>query len=146
MNALKKGVELSSHTLRHEYGITNKVDPDTEASRASSYIVPRAINLLAFRPNGTFLNYPQITHIAAAIRYVLRSIMLYNLMAEDDNDDEAAVDSDIAQFLSRSRSSAFHTVSSYMHPVARMGRTASYRRLRGRRTTSQRYASSVAPC
>ncbi|KAK9489516.1 hypothetical protein V1508DRAFT_400776 [Lipomyces doorenjongii] len=90
-NALKKGVELSSHTLRHEYGITNKVDPDTEASRASSYIVPRAINLLAFRANGTFLNYPQITHIAAAIRYVLRSIMLYNLMAEGDNDDEAAV-------------------------------------------------------
>ncbi|KAK9241505.1 hypothetical protein V1506DRAFT_510374, partial [Lipomyces tetrasporus] len=93
--AMQKAVEFSTHILRHRYG---------------PIIVPRAINLLSLRPSGTFVSYQHITHITAAIRYVLRSVMLYNVLARGDDgpeEDEATVDSDIGQFLSGNRSSAF---------------------------------------
>ncbi|KAK9385128.1 hypothetical protein V1515DRAFT_582330 [Lipomyces mesembrius] len=105
--AMEKAVELSTHILRQSYGITNKVDPDTGASRTSAYIVPRAINLLALKRNGAFVHCQQITHITAAIRYVLRGIMLYNVMTREEHDDESAIDRDISQFLSRHQSSTF---------------------------------------
>ncbi|KAK9494587.1 hypothetical protein V1508DRAFT_350485 [Lipomyces doorenjongii] len=105
--ALQKALDLSTHILRHRYAVTNRVD-DTGSSTASSYLVPRAINLLSLRLNGAFVSYQQITHITAAIRYVLRSIMLYNVMAKDgQEEDEMAVDREIWQYLSRDQSSAF---------------------------------------
>ncbi|KAK9364440.1 hypothetical protein V1509DRAFT_572884 [Lipomyces kononenkoae] len=53
--SLRAAVELSSHILRQRYGIVNRINPDTGCSSASSHIVPRAINLLSLRPNGSFL-------------------------------------------------------------------------------------------
>ncbi|KAK9242699.1 hypothetical protein V1506DRAFT_464278 [Lipomyces tetrasporus] len=103
--AMPKAVAFSTHILRHRYGVTNRIDPDTGASVASAYIVPRAINLLSLQPSGTFVSYQHITHITAAIRYVLRSVMLYNTIHKLL--DRATVDSDIGQFLSGNRSSAF---------------------------------------
>ncbi|KAK9329089.1 hypothetical protein V1520DRAFT_187470 [Lipomyces starkeyi] len=85
---MENAVELITHILRQSYGITNKVDPDTGASRTSVYIVPRAINLLALKRNDAFVHYQRITHITAAIRYVLRSIMLYNVMTREEQDGE----------------------------------------------------------
>ncbi|KAK9241520.1 hypothetical protein V1506DRAFT_569446 [Lipomyces tetrasporus] len=53
-------------------------------SEASLLIVPWAINLLSLRPNGTFLNYGQITHNVAAISYCLRSIYLRSIVNGTD--------------------------------------------------------------
>ncbi|KAK9240815.1 hypothetical protein V1525DRAFT_335931, partial [Lipomyces kononenkoae] len=80
------------------YGVTNTIDPHTGTSTASSYVIPRAIDLLSLKRNGSFVKYRQITHISAAIRYVLRSIMLYKVTTNNEAHDK---------FLSRNRSSGF---------------------------------------
>ncbi|KAK9234201.1 hypothetical protein V1525DRAFT_422466 [Lipomyces kononenkoae] len=59
--SLQVTVELSGHILRQKYGVVNRIDAETGCSTSSSPIIPRAINLLALRPNGSFLSYLQIS-------------------------------------------------------------------------------------
>ncbi|KAK9249950.1 hypothetical protein V1507DRAFT_73037 [Lipomyces tetrasporus] len=110
LQSMARAVELSIHILRQNYGVVNKIDPDTGATKSSAYIIPRAINLLSLRPNGTFLGYLQITHITAAVRYTLRSIMLYRVMrvmTQEEQTDEPMVDREIELYLSPRLSTAF---------------------------------------
>ncbi|KAK9481902.1 hypothetical protein V1527DRAFT_516243 [Lipomyces starkeyi] len=95
--ALASLARLSMTVLLQQFDVVNRVLPSGE-SGVSQYLIQRAINLLSLRPNGSFLSYMQITHITAAIRYALRSTMLYrvtkaeDLSAVDENhvDDECA--------------------------------------------------------
>ncbi|KAK9426837.1 hypothetical protein V1505DRAFT_288635, partial [Lipomyces doorenjongii] len=107
VQAMDSAVALSTVIFRHKYEVVNKVNPQTGASQASSYLVPRAINLLSLRSNGTFRNYKQITHITAAIRYFLRSLMLYNATKDGNEDNDDTIEQDIAQYLSPVQASAF---------------------------------------
>ncbi|KAK9363893.1 hypothetical protein V1504DRAFT_430619 [Lipomyces starkeyi] len=87
--SMRAAVELSGHILRPKY------------------IMPRAINLLSFKPEGSFLSYLQLMHITAAIRYVLGTVC-------DPTDEQAismrevaAIDGEISQYLSPPQSPAF---------------------------------------
>ncbi|KAK9481544.1 hypothetical protein V1527DRAFT_416653, partial [Lipomyces starkeyi] len=74
---------LSTTVLRQQFEVVNRLLPSGE-SGVSQYLVPRAINLLSLRPNGSFLSYLQVTHLTAAIRYALRSTMLYRVAKSTD--------------------------------------------------------------
>ncbi|KAK9241528.1 hypothetical protein V1506DRAFT_525349 [Lipomyces tetrasporus] len=65
--ALGNVVALSTHILRQQFEVVNRLLPTGE-SEASQYLVPRAISLLSLRPNGSFVSYLQITHVTAAMR------------------------------------------------------------------------------
>ncbi|KAK9311335.1 hypothetical protein V1524DRAFT_457475 [Lipomyces starkeyi] len=96
-SALATVVMFSTHILRQQFEVVNHILPTGE-SLASQYLVPRALSLLSLRPNGSFLSYLQISHVTAAMRYALRSTVLYRvtksteplLLTEDDIDDELA--------------------------------------------------------
>ncbi|KAK9489581.1 hypothetical protein V1508DRAFT_444480 [Lipomyces doorenjongii] len=72
--------QLSMAILRQESDIVNLID-DNGASLASQLLVPRVINLLSLRPNGTFVQYGQITHIAAAITYCIRCTFIHSVVS-----------------------------------------------------------------
>lgn len=76
--ALGNVVALSTHILRQQFEVVNRLLPTGE-SVVSQYLVPRAISLLSLRPNGSFVSYLQITHVTAAMRYALRSTVLYRV-------------------------------------------------------------------
>ncbi|KAK9314325.1 hypothetical protein V1522DRAFT_424240 [Lipomyces starkeyi] len=77
--SMRAAVELSGHILRPKY------------------IMPRAINLLSFKPTDSFISYLQLMHITAAIRYVLGTVC--------DPTDEQAMK--ISQYFSPPQSPAF---------------------------------------
>ncbi|KAK9336294.1 hypothetical protein V1521DRAFT_32427 [Lipomyces starkeyi] len=64
--------------MRQESDIVNLTDHNG-ASLASQLLVPRAINLLSLRPEGTFVQYGQITHIAAAITYCISCTFIHDV-------------------------------------------------------------------
>ncbi|KAK9489747.1 hypothetical protein V1508DRAFT_361411 [Lipomyces doorenjongii] len=101
---------LNMTVLLQEFDVVNRVLPSGE-SGVSQYLVARAINLLSLRSNGFFLNYMQITHITAAIRYALRSTMLYRVTKAEDvsvADEYAETIDDVwAGFLVPQRSTSF---------------------------------------
>ncbi|KAK9357325.1 hypothetical protein V1504DRAFT_398882 [Lipomyces starkeyi] len=107
-SALASVTRLSMTVLLQQFDIVNRVLPSGE-SGVSQYLMPRAINLLSLRPNGSFLSYMQITHITAAIRYALRSTMLYRVAKADDLSmvDENHIDDECARFLVPQRSTSF---------------------------------------
>ncbi|KAK9244361.1 hypothetical protein V1506DRAFT_447689, partial [Lipomyces tetrasporus] len=72
-------IQLSTSVLYQESDNLNFTD-DNGVALASQLLVPRAINLLSLRPNGTFIQYGQITHIAAAITYCIRSTYMYTVL------------------------------------------------------------------
>ncbi|KAK9311720.1 hypothetical protein V1524DRAFT_450145 [Lipomyces starkeyi] len=80
-SALASVARLSMTVLLQQFDVVNRVLPSGE-SGVSQYLIPRAINLLSLRPNGPFLSYMQITHITAAIRYALRSIIIPAYIAQ----------------------------------------------------------------
>ncbi|KAK9429337.1 hypothetical protein V1505DRAFT_172712 [Lipomyces doorenjongii] len=81
--AVDSVARLSTSVLRQQFEVVNRLLPSGE-SGVSQYLVPRAINLLSFRPNGSFVSYTQITHLTAAIRCALRSTMLYRVAKSTD--------------------------------------------------------------
>ncbi|KAK9341848.1 hypothetical protein V1522DRAFT_359142, partial [Lipomyces starkeyi] len=107
-SALVTVVMFSTHILRQQFEVVNHILPTGE-SLALQYLVPRALSLLSLRPNGSFLSYLQISHVTAAMRYALRSTVLYRvarstkplLLTEDDIDDECA------RFLAPQKSTSF---------------------------------------
>ncbi|KAK9482901.1 hypothetical protein V1527DRAFT_492317 [Lipomyces starkeyi] len=99
---------LSADMLRKQFEVVNRLLPSGE-SQSPQYLVPRAINLLSLRPNGSFLSYLQITHITAAMRYALRSTMLYRVAKSADlsSIDENDIDEECQKFLVPRKSMSF---------------------------------------
>ncbi|KAK9481696.1 hypothetical protein V1527DRAFT_499603 [Lipomyces starkeyi] len=100
--------QLSMAILRQELDIVNLID-DNGASLASQLLVPRAINLLSLRPNGTFLQYGQITHIAAAITYCIRCTFIHNVVSRPNPMSRTGdiVDKEIKRFLNPTGSTPY---------------------------------------
>ncbi|KAK9481442.1 hypothetical protein V1527DRAFT_379303, partial [Lipomyces starkeyi] len=97
--AVASVARLSTTVLRQQFEVVNRLLPSGE-SQTSQYLVPRAINLLSLRPNGSFLSYLQIAHITAAMRYALRSTMLYRVAKND-------IDEECQKFLVPRKSTSF---------------------------------------
>ncbi|KAK9357364.1 hypothetical protein V1504DRAFT_442867 [Lipomyces starkeyi] len=100
--------QLSMAILRQESDIVNLID-DNGASLASQLLVPRAINLLSLRPNGTFVQYGQITHIAAAITYCIRCTFIHNVVSRPNPMSRTGdiVDKEIKRFLNPTGSTPY---------------------------------------
>ncbi|KAK9357102.1 hypothetical protein V1504DRAFT_399176, partial [Lipomyces starkeyi] len=101
-------IQLSASILCQESDTVNFTD-DNGVGLASQLLVPRAINLLSLRPNGTFAQYGQITHIAAAITYCIRSTFIYRVSTRDDPTSRSgeAIDNDIQRFLNPAGSTPY---------------------------------------
>ncbi|KAK9241552.1 hypothetical protein V1506DRAFT_465881 [Lipomyces tetrasporus] len=93
-------IQLSASVLYQESDTVNFTD-DNGVALASQLLVPRAINLLSLRPNGTFIQYGQITHIAAAITYCIRSTYMYTVATRNDQASRSgeAIDNEVQRFL-----------------------------------------------
>ncbi|KAK9482148.1 hypothetical protein V1527DRAFT_383993, partial [Lipomyces starkeyi] len=100
--------QLCMAILRQESDIVNLID-DNGASLASQLLVPRAINLLSLRPNGTFVQYGQITHIAAAITYCIRCTFIHNVVSRPNPMSRTGdiVDKEIKRFLNPTGSTPY---------------------------------------
>ncbi|KAK9357798.1 hypothetical protein V1504DRAFT_436397 [Lipomyces starkeyi] len=72
-------VRLSIAILQQESEVANIMADDISVGLASQLLIPWAINLLSLRPNGTFVQYGQITHNVAAITYCIRSTFMYSV-------------------------------------------------------------------
>ncbi|KAK9482211.1 hypothetical protein V1527DRAFT_415667 [Lipomyces starkeyi] len=93
--------QLSASILCQESDTVNFTD-DNGVGLASQLLVPRAINLLSLRPNGTFAQYGQITHIAAAITYCIRSTFIDTVLStrtDPASRSGEAIDNEIQRFL-----------------------------------------------
>ncbi|KAK9481503.1 hypothetical protein V1527DRAFT_499698 [Lipomyces starkeyi] len=97
--------QLSMAILRQE---SNLID-NNGASLASQLLVPRAINLPSLRPNGTFVQYGQITHIAAAITYCIRCTFIHNVASRPNPMSRTGdiVDKEIKRFLNPTGSTPY---------------------------------------
>ncbi|KAK9427025.1 hypothetical protein V1505DRAFT_95350 [Lipomyces doorenjongii] len=137
--AVDSVARLSTSVLRQQFEVVNRLLPSGE-SGVSQYLVPRAINLLSFRPNGSFVSYIQITHLTAAIRYALRSTMLYRVAKSIDPSiaNEDGIDEECQGFLVPGKSSLSRTVYRSMRPVINSVKSTRCLRLLGRQMISQR--------
>ncbi|KAK9233691.1 hypothetical protein V1525DRAFT_351435, partial [Lipomyces kononenkoae] len=99
---------FSAEILRQQFDVVNHVD-DSGVSSVSQFLIPRAINLLSLKPNGTFLRYGQITHNVAAITYCLRCTFVHNVASRLDplTRSNEIVDTEISQSLNPTGSTAF---------------------------------------
>ncbi|KAK9427525.1 hypothetical protein V1505DRAFT_379848 [Lipomyces doorenjongii] len=143
-STLARVARLSMTVLLQEFDVVNRVLRSGE-SGVSQYLVRRAINLLSLRPNGSFLNYMQITHITAAIRYALRSTMLYRVTKAEDVSvaDENHIDDECARFLVPQRSTSFHTVYRCTLLAINLARNISHLQLLGLLTTFRHFGYQV---
>ncbi|KAK9349976.1 hypothetical protein V1523DRAFT_442904 [Lipomyces doorenjongii] len=76
---------------------------------ASQLLVPRVINLLSLRPNGTFVQYGQITHSAAAITYCIRCTFIHSVVSRPNPMSRTVdiVDNEIKRFLNPTGSTPY---------------------------------------
>ncbi|KAK9242702.1 hypothetical protein V1506DRAFT_555903 [Lipomyces tetrasporus] len=103
---------FSAAILCQEFDVVNRVD--VGANSVCQFLIPRAINLLSLRSNGTFLQYGQITHNVAAMTYCLRCIFIHNVATSKPRRCAPSieiVDTEISQFLNPAGSTPYMTWS-----------------------------------